>query len=1222
MRKTNKKSRLLLSIFAVVFAGVIILNVFDNIAKAASIKHIELNSNASFANHEEGAWKIDETATILSQNKIQVKYDVDSILKGNGKRKDIFVMTDISGSMTGQRINHFMSTFKTVFPTLINEGNRVAVGYFSNEAALYRDFTDDGNAFAYMHETFPAPNGGTSYYKAFRFLNEFFANYTPSDDSEAIVLFLTDGVPFEDSPLERAEYQVFKNSYPFITVQGIQYELGDSVIPGLVPVSDNQFVSREANFEDVLFEASYDGYKYDEFRSEFQLNNDYYEVESATTTMGSVDAADGKVVWNMDGQYRSGTKQSMTVTYNVKDECFALDDARCKVNDRTIITSKIKEGNDEHLDTSDSVIIQFKYNVSYDFNTPAGCTIDDSLLPAASKQIIYSTVGIDSYKPTCEGFEFKAWTVTNDDAVRVNDDYFVMPEGDTIIRALWGKPTVSKTMDGTIAPTTTAMLKPGRTIGYHNGGYSTERVKTIAYSDMLPIDFTPNSDNTISTADSELPIYTWYDDSTRTAYFYSDADIIYMNPDSNLFLVGGRGNMLYLDDISGLSHLDASKVKYLKQAFSGTYITDLSPISDWDVSSVEDLSNAFSGSNICDYTPLANWDVSSVKNMYRTFASGSNLCRSLAGLENWDVSNVEYMTEMFAQSYVEDFSPLANWDVSNVTSMEAMFVSSNISSVEPFADWDTGNVTNMIRMFESDSKLTSLHGLENWDTKKVTTLQRTFAGVPAASLAPLADWDVSSVQNMERTFCDMRSLTSLSGLEDWDVSSVTDLTMAFENTYATSLQPLADWDVSKVQSMHRTFLMPALTSLDGVEDWVTAELRDLSNTFYYKTTDLDALENWDVRKVTTMRAMLAANQTTSLLPLRKWKTNSLENIIYFIQDAPYLTSLAGLDDWDVSKVRYATEAFCRMPNVTTIEHLADWNTVSLQEANGMFHSMSKLTNLHGLETWKTGALTNINTMFAHNANLENLNAISSWRLTSATNVVAMFQNDTKLTSLEPIRNLGLGNATSLANMFTNDSGITDFEPLSGWDVSKITSLERTFSGTKETNLNDLSGWDVSKITSLRYAFSNMTELTSLTGLSSWSMPNLESIEDVFDGDVKVTSLNGIQSWGTVKLQWIGAAFYNMTALTDISALASWDVSNVRRTSWTFSGDSAITSVEALRNWNVESVVDIKYILDRCTGVRDFTPLENWHINSSVSTGDRNTIFAGTDSSTTTYPTWY
>ena len=45
-----------------------------------------------------------------------------------------------------------------------------------------------------------------------------------------IVLFLTDGYPNKDTPNQIAQYQYLKQEYPYITINAIQYEMGNAIL--------------------------------------------------------------------------------------------------------------------------------------------------------------------------------------------------------------------------------------------------------------------------------------------------------------------------------------------------------------------------------------------------------------------------------------------------------------------------------------------------------------------------------------------------------------------------------------------------------------------------------------------------------------------------------------------------------------------------------------------------------------------------------------------------------------------------------------------------------------------------------------------------------------------------------------------------------------------------------------------------------------------------------
>ncbi len=48
-------------------------------------------------------------------------------------------------------------------------------------------------------------------------------------------------------------------------------------------------------------------------------------------------------------------------------------------------------------------------------------------------------------------YQFKGWEIVTKDVTRVNDDYFIMPEEDVVLRATWGKLGINKSMDGQVS---------------------------------------------------------------------------------------------------------------------------------------------------------------------------------------------------------------------------------------------------------------------------------------------------------------------------------------------------------------------------------------------------------------------------------------------------------------------------------------------------------------------------------------------------------------------------------------------------------------------------------------------------------------------------------------------------------------------------------------------------------------------------------------------------
>ena len=89
----------------------------------------------------------------------------------------------------------------------------------------------------------------------------------------------------------------------------------------------------------------------------------------------------------------------------------------------------------------------------------------------------------------------------------------------------------------------------------------------------------------------DAPLNSWGEEQERLC-LSSEAKTVYLNPDSS----GMFKDMLALNDISGLSHADASRAITMDQMFEHCMnVTDLTPIKGWDVRSVQDAQDMFLG---------------------------------------------------------------------------------------------------------------------------------------------------------------------------------------------------------------------------------------------------------------------------------------------------------------------------------------------------------------------------------------------------------------------------------------------------------------------------------------------------------------------------------------------------------------------------------------------------------------------------------------------------
>ena len=133
--------------------------------------------------------------------------------------------------------------------------------------------------------------------------------------------------------------------------------------------------------------------------------------------------------------------------------------------------------------------------------------------------------------------------------------------------------------------------KMKRLAGNSSATYTTEDTTITAFrrSDTISATY-KTSEYEVQTAESNVPIYMWYD--SGTIYYWSEASTIYMNRDSQ----AAFRNFSNLTNISELAYLDASKVEDMLTMFDdNTSLTSLAGLENWDVSNGNNFSYMFCG---------------------------------------------------------------------------------------------------------------------------------------------------------------------------------------------------------------------------------------------------------------------------------------------------------------------------------------------------------------------------------------------------------------------------------------------------------------------------------------------------------------------------------------------------------------------------------------------------------------------------------------------------
>ena len=428
--------------------------------------------------NEEGAWKITKYATWISKNKAMITYNLNTIAPENRSSTDYILVVD--GSLN-ERNSNFSSAIKTMLTNMFDNGrNRVALIGFNNTASLITGFSYDDTGLnvaldGFLNES-RAAKKEISYYSAFSKIAEFMEGYTPEDAENVKVVFVTDGKPVIDSPKEVSIYQELKNNYSNLSFLAIQYEMGDEVVQEIKNISDEQIVVNANNVWNVLSNIYFGQDYYDSF-----VLGDYFrepfKILNVKTINGTADIlSDHSVEWNlMTSSFGAGGKASMTIYVEASSD-YNIGDI-LPVTDTTFVNYSYY-GVEDRLESIDTPTLATAFNVIYDSNTPASCTVTN--MPSNTLTGIYDVVKPISQVPKCNGYSFKGWKLVTDGIKINNDGSFIMPYKNVTYRAKWSKVSLNKSLDGTLAGSATlydvvasaATLDTANAVGSGNGVYT------------------------------------------------------------------------------------------------------------------------------------------------------------------------------------------------------------------------------------------------------------------------------------------------------------------------------------------------------------------------------------------------------------------------------------------------------------------------------------------------------------------------------------------------------------------------------------------------------------------------------------------------------------------------------------------------------------------------------------------------------------------------------
>ncbi len=416
------------------------------------VKEVNIDST-DWWSQEEGSWRLKKSADWIEKNKAQITLDLTTNIKTNNKAKDVIFVIDISGSMNGDKIERVKKdTIELTDYILSDSENKVGLIVFDNTSEIISNLTNDKDTIINSIEDLNT-RGTTNYSVALQNVKTLLESYIYNSTRDLVVLFLTDGYPNEDTPNQISEYKYLKERYPYILIEGIQYEMGTQIIKEIVEISDTQFIAYLENLNNVLFQASLLPESYESFEITDYIDNEYFHIESEDdieVDIGKIkletENGNQKVIWKFaENSFRTGSSAKMTINL-VLNEKYNYNKGLYPTNTKEIIKSKLLNIDEETINSNKTPVLKNGYKITYDTNEPKGCRLKNI---SEENHYAFEVINKRTDELTCPGYIFKGWEVEENVTV-INDDVFIMPSQNITIRGIWTSQNISKSTEGTI----------------------------------------------------------------------------------------------------------------------------------------------------------------------------------------------------------------------------------------------------------------------------------------------------------------------------------------------------------------------------------------------------------------------------------------------------------------------------------------------------------------------------------------------------------------------------------------------------------------------------------------------------------------------------------------------------------------------------------------------------------------------------------------------------
>lgn len=377
----------------------------------------------------------------------------------------------------------------------------------------------------------------------------------------------------------------------------------------------------------------------------------------------------------------------------------------------------------------------------------------------------------------------------------------------------------------------------------------------------------------VSTTDSTIPIYAWYDSGINKVLWWSDADIAYGNEDSSSMFAPESYNVNYEIDTRGINFSKTKNMSMMFGGFPGKFYLNRIILDGFDTSSAEDMHNMFTAFTGTDLD-VSSFNTQNVKNMSNMFSSMTKLVN--LNLSNFNTTNVTNMQGMFGGSMQLKDLDLSSFNTQNVTDMSLMFFGTGKLTTVNLSSFNTLNVTDMSEMFKNSS-LTSLD-LSRFVTINVTNMKGMFSGVVDLKKLNLSNFLTPRVTDMSHMFEEMSNLEELN-ISNFDTSQVTTMESMFDHATKLPSLDLSHFRTSNVTDMRYMFSsMSSLSSLN-ISNFDTRNVQRMSSMFSGASslTSLD-LSHFDTSEVQYMENMFADMHELITLDLSSFNTARVDGV--------------------------------------------------------------------------------------------------------------------------------------------------------------------------------------------------------------------------------------------------------------------------------------------------------------------------------------------------------